>query len=88
MQQAVEYAQIPGLKFAYATNGHGIDDCYDYRWCQVLDHLYDKFQRWKAGELTHWDMDEAIHKTHKQNRSPSRATPPHPRLSRSQAQLL
>jgi len=45
-----------------------IDDYYDYRWRQVLDPLYDKFQRWKAGELTHWDMDEAIHETHKQNR--------------------
>jgi hypothetical protein len=31
MQQAVEYAQILELKFACATNGHGIDDCCDYR---------------------------------------------------------
>ncbi len=44
-----------------------IDDYYDYRWRQVLDPLYDKFQRWKAGELTHDDMDQAIHETHKQN---------------------
>jgi type I restriction enzyme R subunit len=26
MQQAMEYAQILGLKFAYATNGHGIEE--------------------------------------------------------------
>ena len=26
-----------------------------------------KFQQWKAGELDHLDMDEAIHQTHQQN---------------------
>jgi len=44
-----------------------IDAYYDYRWHQVLDPLYEKFQRWKAGELTHADMDQAIHETHKKN---------------------
>jgi hypothetical protein len=44
-----------------------IDAYYDYRWRQVLDPLYEQFQRWKAGELTHADMDRAIHETHKQN---------------------
>jgi len=29
MQQAMEYAEILGLKFAYATNGHGIEE-YDF----------------------------------------------------------
>jgi type I site-specific restriction endonuclease len=29
MQQAMDYAQILGLKFAYATNGHGIEE-YDF----------------------------------------------------------
>jgi len=29
MQQAMEYAQILGLKFAYATNGHGLEE-YDF----------------------------------------------------------
>jgi hypothetical protein len=33
-----------------------------------LDPLYDKFQRWKSGELSHDDMGEAIHQTHKQTR--------------------
>jgi len=29
MQQAIEYAEILGLKFAYSTNGHGIEE-YDF----------------------------------------------------------
>ncbi len=41
---------------------------YDHRWRQVLDPLYEQFQRWQAGELTHADMDQAIHETHKQTR--------------------
>ena len=44
-----------------------IDDYYDYRWRQVLNSLYGKFKRWEAGELKHWDMDQAIHETHKEN---------------------
>jgi hypothetical protein len=44
-----------------------IDDYYDYRWRQVLNPLYEKFKRWEAGELAHWDMDQAIHETHKEN---------------------
>jgi hypothetical protein len=44
-----------------------IDDYYDYRWRQVLTPLYEKFKRWEAGELEHWDMDQAIHETHKKN---------------------
>ena len=44
-----------------------IDAHYDHRWHGVLDPLYEKFQRWSAGELTHEDMDQAIHETHKQN---------------------
>ena len=44
-----------------------LDDYYDHRWHQVLNPLYEKFQRWAAGELTHDDMDQAIHETHKEN---------------------
>jgi hypothetical protein len=44
-----------------------LDAYYDYRWRQVLEPLYQKFQQWKDGELDHMDMDEAIHQTHKQN---------------------
>jgi hypothetical protein len=43
-----------------------LDDYYDHRWHQVLDPLYELFQRWKAGECTHDDMDTAIHKVHRQ----------------------
>jgi len=42
-----------------------IDGYYDYRWRQVLQSLYDDFQRWASDELTHADMDQAIHQTHK-----------------------
>jgi len=44
-----------------------IDDYYDHCWRQVLNPLYEKFKRWEAGELDHWDMDQAIHETHKEN---------------------
>jgi hypothetical protein len=40
---------------------------YDYRWRRVLDPLYEKLRRWKAGELPHADMSEAIHETHNQS---------------------
>jgi len=44
-----------------------IDGYYDYRWRKVLKALHEKFDRWEAGELEHWDMDQAIHETHKEN---------------------
>ncbi len=43
-----------------------IDAFYDYQWHLVLDPLYELFQRWKAGDLSHAEMGEAIHKTHKE----------------------
>jgi len=42
-----------------------LDAFHDYQWHLVLDPLYEKFQHWKAGELSHEELDEAIHKTHK-----------------------
>ena len=45
-----------------------LDDYYDHRWREVPGTLYEQFQRWAAGELTHDDMDQAIHQTHKENR--------------------
>ena len=42
-----------------------IDAYYDYQWRLTLDPLYDKFQQWKAGELSHDEMDQAVHQTHK-----------------------
>lgn len=44
-----------------------IDDYYDYRWRQALDPLYEQMQQWKAGQLHHDDIDQAIHQTHKKN---------------------
>jgi hypothetical protein len=55
--------QTPEWKWEQAL----IDDYYDYRWREVLNPLYEKFKRWEAGELTHEDMDQAIHETHKQD---------------------
>jgi hypothetical protein len=46
---------------------HALLDAYDdFRWQQVLEPLYDQFQRWTAGELDHAEMDKAIHQTHKE----------------------
>lgn len=44
-----------------------IDDYYDYRWKQLLEPLYEDFQRWKAGERSHAEMDQAIHAAHKES---------------------
>ena len=42
-----------------------IDAFEDYQWHLVLDPLYEQFQRWKAGRISHLELDEAIHKIHK-----------------------
>ena len=42
-----------------------IDDYYDYQWRQALEPLYEQFQHWKAGELPHDEMENAVHKTPK-----------------------
>jgi hypothetical protein len=43
-----------------------VGDYYDYRLKQVLEPLYHDMQRWKAGELSHAEIVQAIHRTHKQ----------------------
>jgi hypothetical protein len=43
-----------------------IDDFQDYQWRLALDPLYEQFQRWKRGEISHLELDEAIHQTHKE----------------------
>lgn len=35
------------------------------QWHLVLDPLHQQFQRWKAGEISHLEINEAIDKTHK-----------------------
>ena len=49
-----------------------IDAFYDYKrsshvdqWHLVHNPLYEQFQRWKAGEVSHLEIDEAIPKMHK-----------------------
>ena len=54
--------QTPGYQWEQSL----LDAYYDYRWREVLEPLYQKFQQWKVGELDHMGMDEAIHQTHKQ----------------------
>ena len=46
-----------------------IDDYYDYRWWQLLEPLYQKFQIWKRGQLDHEEVSLAIHKTNKATRA-------------------
>jgi hypothetical protein len=44
---------------------HQWEAYYDYQWRLTLNPLYDKFQGCKAGEISHAEIDEAIHKAHK-----------------------
>jgi hypothetical protein len=43
-----------------------IDAYLDNYWRQVLQPLYDDFQRWHAGELTNDDLAQAIQRTYRQ----------------------
>ncbi len=45
-----------------------VDDYYDRRWREVLQPLYQTFQRWAAGELSHADMDHELYPTNKRAR--------------------
>lgn len=38
---------------------------YDYQWHLVLNPLCEQFQRWKAGEVSLLEIEDAIHKAHK-----------------------
>src|SRR5258708_37321247 len=40
---------------------------YDMQYHRVLDPLYEKFQQWKAGELAHEEIYQAIHEVRCQN---------------------
>ncbi len=39
-----------------------VDDYYNYRWRQVMDPLCDQLQNWKAGQLSHQEMDNVMTK--------------------------
>jgi len=41
---------------------------HDYRWQQVLDPLYEQFQLWKAGEISHDELNEALNKSYRDRR--------------------
>ncbi len=56
------HTQFPEYQWEQAL----LDAYYDYRWREVLEPMYQNFQKWKDGELDHMDIDEAIHLTHKQ----------------------
>jgi len=44
-----------------------IDAYYDMWVHQILDPLYEAFQRWKQGDLQHEELTELIHKVHGEN---------------------
>lgn len=46
-----------------------LGDYYDFRWHEILDPLHEKMLLWKQGQLTHDDIDKAIHETHKETQS-------------------
>ena len=43
-----------------------VDDYYDHRWRQMLEPLCETFQRWKAGELAHAEVDKAIEEAYRE----------------------
>ena len=40
---------------------------YDKRMRELLDPLYDDFQKWKRGDLSHDELSDRIHEFHKEN---------------------
>lgn len=43
-------------------------DAYHDTWMhQILDPLYEAFQRWKQGDLQHQELTELIHNVHREN---------------------
>ncbi len=44
-----------------------IADYFDYRSRQLLNPLFEQFQQWKAGRLSHNDLFDAIHLAHVEN---------------------
>lgn len=43
-----------------------IDAYHDYRWRAVFDALHEQLHRWERGELTHDEMDNEVHKAHRE----------------------
>lgn len=52
---------------SHSTWEQALTDAYwDYRWRRIMDPLCDTFQRWKAGELGHADVERAIDQAYKE----------------------
>ncbi len=62
MSDQKEQQQSPEWQWERAL----VDDYYDYRWRQMLEPLCETFQRWKEGELTYEDVDQAIEKAYQE----------------------
>lgn len=41
-----------------------VADYYDYRWHQLMEPMCEKMQRWKAGQLSHAEMERALEECH------------------------
>lgn len=41
-----------------------VDDYRNYRWRQLMEPMCDKMERWRAGELTYAEMDQALEECH------------------------
>lgn len=43
-----------------------VEDYRNYRWHQLMEPMCNKMERWKAGELTYAEMDQALEECHQQ----------------------
>lgn len=62
MSRHEKHHQTPECQWEEAL----VDVYYDHRWRQLLQPLSEAFQRWKAGELIHADVDRAIEEAYKE----------------------
>ncbi len=46
--------------------GEIIAEYYDMKMEEALEPLYEKFQKWKEGEMSHGELSDAIHECHKE----------------------
>ncbi len=43
-----------------------VEDYRHYRWQRLMDPMCDKMEKWRAGELTYAEMDQALEECHRQ----------------------
>lgn len=46
--------------------GEIIEEYYDMKMEKALEPLYQKFQKWKKGKISHKEISDAIHECHKE----------------------